>query len=199
MVTIDELKRDAVGSLDIDLTDQTVNPDIGFSYKEVSEDAVKDASSDIDSYLDKSVMISKHTEFIRKDDWYYNEARNKYEHIPNNYPIVQSTTEFDGIYLLSDSRPSEVTYYAGYRRSDQTLGDLQETLPELTNLPPILPGTIRRVCVNLALYYIVEAYDRLIPYESMEKNMGGAISTIRKDIGSPERQLSKLEGWRRLQ
>lgn len=199
MITIQELKTTASGSLDIDLTDQTINSAIGVSYADLSQQAIDDATSEIESYLDKKILISKHTEFILSDDWYYNEAREKYEHIPNNYPIVQSDTEFDGIYLVTSEKKSQVEYYAGYRKTDQQLSDLQEDLPDLTNLPDPVPSVIRSVCANIALFRIIEGYDRLTAYGSMEKNQGGVNTTISKDVMNPERQLTRLEGWQRLQ
>lgn len=202
MVTVEELSRDAVGSIDIDLTDKSAKIALGDSYREMAEVAIKDAVSSIESYLDKTIRLTKNTIYILSDDWHYNESRGKYEYIPDNIPIVQVLTDgvtFDNPYLLSDSPEKKVEYYSGYRRSDQTLEALQDEFKDLTVLPDIVPGVIRRVCVKLAIYEIVIAYDRLIGYASSEKNIAGVQTVVSKDSTEYQRELDRLESWRRLQ
>lgn len=91
--------------------------------------------------------------------------------------------------------PAYVKVYAGYRRRDQTLTDLQAALANLTALPPQLPGKIRKAAVELALHRLFAAESKQFGTGRRMQQVGsGNMVTVESvDAGFEERVLSQLE------
>ena len=172
-ITIDYVINNALESVNFEVVN---NEDI--------QNAIDDVTSTIQQHLGRDILKGTYTQYIT--DWEYNSAREAYTYIPDNYPIISADTDFDGIYLVSQSQKKKVEYTAGYVGPEQT-GDGEK-----------LPNVFRRVCFNLVMYELISATDRMIQYDSVEKNIGGVTSTLRKSTGIYERELKKLQGWQRL-
>ena len=119
--------------------------------------------------LDRKLIVRQYTQYISREEWEYDTVRELYYIRVPQWPIVQVDTSgfTTGIpsgddevkLLLYTSRyEGAVTYYAGYRRSEQTLASLQgETgLSGLTTLPGALPYDIRDAAIDLVLYKMTE-------------------------------------------
>lgn len=181
MVTPEDLKRDAINSVDIDFTDTATQPGIGTTYRAISLQGIADAIGYVEGFLDRTLEVDSYTDYIDPKDWEYNSAREQYTVYAENRPIQSVDTdgvEYTKSLLISGSRTKKVEYTAGYTT---------------------LPTDIRRTITNIAIYLILVAYDNLIPYQSTEKNISGVATTISKDPMYIERELKRIEGYQRLQ
>lgn len=199
-----ELKVDALRSLDIDVTDATQQSDMGGSYQDAAILAIRDVTEAIESYLDRKLMVRKWDVDIQRWQWEENKALGKVQHLPGHWPVVQVETagvtiSNDGVRLLAGDRKDEAELYAGYKRRDQALADLQGELPALTETPDELPYDIRRVAMRLVMYELTQALQNTYAVSSVTKTAGGATAEITKaraDVYAEE--LARLSTHRRL-
>ncbi len=123
----------------------------------------------IEGALDRHMIVRQYTHYFDSNDWTYDRARGKYVAYVRQWPIVEITTagftagrskgsSVDDMLVYTSKYCGAVTYYAGYRRSEQTLVTLQaETdLSGLTVLPAELPGEIRGVAISAMLHALAE-------------------------------------------
>ena len=104
----------------------------------------------------------------------------------------------------------EISYVAGYRRADQDLGVLkaakdpddegQTPLSGLTVLPPLLPGAIRGVCLELVLHRLFAAENKQFGTGQTRKQIGtGQMATVKSvDRTFAARTLGRLSTYRYL-
>ena len=137
---------------------------------DVVEDAVRDAQDRIATYLGMDPMVHRLKQGIRAHEWLEDETLDpvQWRAWADHQPAVEVqspaevTIRHDGLQFLRDE-PKALTadYHAGWRRSDQTLSDLDGSnsgdLTDLTTEPPALPGDIRRTAIALTLFQIVDA------------------------------------------
>ena len=119
--------------------------------------------------LNRNLIVREYTHYFRYHDWDYDPARQLYfVHAPQ-WPVVEIDTsgftigdsqhswQGENDLILYTSRFSgAINYYAGYKRAEQILTDLQTPLPDLGTLPPDLPYDIRSKAINAVLKEFAE-------------------------------------------
>lgn len=211
LLTVDELKVDALNALNIDVTDSSTVSGMGGSYKDAAILAIRDVTDQIQRYLDRKLIVRKWDIDIPSYKWAYNASLEKDQYYPPQYPIVQVDTSGvtisnDSVRLLAATEKKEVVYYAGYKRRDQTVGggsnDIDTAangLDGLTGTPDDLPHNIRRVAFRLVMYELTMALQNTYATASTTKTTGQMTSEITKartDVY--EQELSKLHSHRRI-
>lgn len=203
LLTPDELKVDALSSLGIDITDKTTVSGLGGSYQDAAILTIRDVTEAIESYLDRKLIVRKHKIDIRSHKWADNDALDEMQYYPPEWPVVQIETSGveisnDSERFLSDTKKDEVEFYAGYKRRDQTLSNLQDELSDLDETPEDLPYDIRRVAVRLVLYELTQVKQGTVATSSVTKTAGNATSEITKartDVYDDELQKLHDERW----
>jgi len=117
--------------------------------------------------IDRRVIVRQYTQYTKREDWTWDASRDKYVTRSEQWPIVEIDTsgitsdvsdeQTEANLFLSASRhQAAITYYAGYRRSEQTLADLQTILPSLSVLPGKMPNEIRGAAIEGVIYKLFE-------------------------------------------
>lgn len=170
------------------------------------DEAIRDATSDVERYLDRYVVVHKVDQGFNAYDWRYDRKQHadKYWAWAEEWPIVEVSTSNVSIQsrnsrkLERDKQKTEVvTYFAGFRREGQTLSDLQNQWGNLSTKPSRLPGAIRRVGLVIALHYILRARSGDLGFDTITQTVGPQQVEVRTDRGFVDNQLSRLEGFRR--
>lgn len=171
------------------------------------DESIRDATNDIERYLDRTVIVRKVDQGINRSKWRHDtgQADTKYVAWAREWPLVQVETSNvkrnRNLRKLERSSPTTevVTYFAGYHREGQSLSDLQNELPNLSTLPDRLPGAIRRVALVLSLHYILRARSgNLGVGDTITQTVGPQqvqINTTRRFVDD---QLHKLSQFRRM-
>jgi hypothetical protein len=212
LLTPSDIKLKAFNSLSIDVTSENDEIGIGQSYKDLCIDAIQDVTDAIESYLDRTLIVRKVDIDIPDYKWTENEALEKMQFYPAHNPIVQVATSGvsasnDKNRLLANSEANEVTYYGGYKRKEQTVGEDESTdidsaangLDELTETPPNCPNDIQRVAFRLVMYELTMAEQNSFAVASSTKKSGQATTEFtrsRQDVYDQE--LEKLYNYRRV-
>lgn len=131
---------------------------------------ISDATAIIEGHLDRRVIVRPYTIYANYTDWQYDAARALWWMYAPQWPVVEIDTTGFTVGRSSGSRepadlilyPSRyqgaIVLYAGYRRGDQDLAEIQaETgLSTLGTLPDLLPYDIRSAAIELAMYKLYE-------------------------------------------
>lgn len=215
IITPEDIRVDAYQSLQINVTDPNTIQGLGASYRDLAIRACQDVTSEIEAYLDRKLIVRKHTIRVPKYKWEYQEHYEDYVHLPRHWPIVQIETSDVtagnyNIRLLAATQKKEVEYYAGYRRPDETLDVLkgaagsfnyqQGDLTGLDTLPELLPKAIKRVAFRLVMYELTQAKQNSFATSSQTQVIGNTqtqmITETRRDYY--ENELSKLDNFKYL-
>lgn len=127
------------------------------------------------SGLNRNLIVRQYTHYFQYEDWDYDEARDVWLLRAPQWPVVEIDTAGFSIATSRHSFQNEadlitytsrhsgsVVYYAGYRRTEQNLGNLTDggsgegSLSDLATLPPALPYDIRDVAINAVLMLLAE-------------------------------------------
>ncbi|MEQ9091791.1 MAG: hypothetical protein RIE52_11915 [Balneola sp.] len=198
----DDVKRDALNSFSIDVTSTTAQSGLGASYKDVCIQAIRDVTGAIESYLNRTIIVQNETIYPEDNDWMYSEGQEKWVLFPEVYPVIEvdtSTVSIRNDYLIADSQINLVDVYYGWKRTEQTLEDLQSPFPNLATLPSDMPNSIRRVAQNLVMYEMNRAIKGNFDISSKTTQNGSTQATITessKDVYKNE--LAKIEVHRRI-
>lgn len=101
-----------------------------------------------------------------------------------------------------DGYPYMIQYYAGYKRRDQALADLQAADPDLAALteePEDLPGLIRRVAIRLTVAEIREELTAIVGLSRITKRIDNVIvdtTALTEDFAVTEIRKLAGERWR---
>lgn len=177
----DDVKRDALNSLDIDVTSTTSQSSLGASYKDVCIRAIRDVTQAIESYLNRAIIVQNKTIYPEDKDWDYSEGQQKWVLYPEVYPVVEvdtSTVTIRNDYLIADSEINLIEMYYGWRRPEQDLSALQVEFPNLGTLPNEMPGVIRRVAQNLVMFELKRALKGNFDISSKTVSNGSTQATI---------------------
>jgi len=170
----------------------------------VVEQAIRDAQSDIESYLHQPVMPHEHRQVVGEYDWSEDKTADgldaQYLAWAEHQPVVEVKEPSDvGIFIRSDRLTHDhpdalrVTYVAGWRRSDQGAGDFSLTSSDI----PELPDVIRRVGINLTLMELARGEHGPAIGQVTQAVGAGQQSTVEGiDSGFRQRQLSRLDRFR---
>jgi len=132
----------------------------------VVEGLIDEVSLIMDGLLSRTLIVQKYETYFQFEDWDYDEARDSY-FVRTLFPIVEiDTSGFtaaksrhsleDDIITYSSRFSGLVNYYAGYKRSEQVLGDFTGTFPDLGTLPGDLPGDVKNVAISGVLHALAE-------------------------------------------
>lgn len=146
--------------------------------------------------IDRPVVVRAHTIYSNNADWTYDPARALYWMYAPRWPVVEvdtsgftigsSTHSHEGgdLLLYASAYRGAITYYAGYRRSDQDLSGLQaETgLSGLGTLPSELPAAVRDAAISAVMYLLTE---RRTGPGTLNRTINPALQTT--TITGPER------------
>lgn len=182
IITPDDLKRDAINSLNIDVTDETVIDGIGKTYKQVSESIISDVSGMIDTYLNRKVIVDEYDLDTDKVEWQYNDDLGKYFYY-GVFPVVQvessgATISRDNLRILSGEIERKLNYFAGWKRPEQDLSALQDEHSDLDTLPEDIPFDIRRACQRICMYELGQALNNTYAERQRTQNTGQATTEI---------------------
>ena len=202
LITPEELARDALASLGLDLSMTGGSPDDQGAY-DAAIAAIEDMSSVIRSHVQRDVIVAEHEQSLWRSDWTYDEGQEKYAAYADQWPVVQietaGYTAAGERILTEDADADVVTYFAGYRRADQDLATLQGKVEGLDTLPPELPGVFRSVCTELTLFRLSRAENKQFGTGSTRQQIGGQVVTVQAtDRGFMERTLARLDSERRV-
>lgn len=176
------------------------------------EAAITDATAQIETHLNRKLIVREHIQPIANGEWLPNEyddpdlIEGTRLAWADQWPIVQVETA--GVSTFADNRrlkvdaddadPGSYTYFAGYRRQDQDLSALQAELSDLTTLPDVLPPDIRRCAFALATYELVRAAEGTIGRRRVQTSGPVSITVDSADRGFPERELKRIDNYRKV-
>lgn len=172
------------------------------------DEAIRDATSDVERYLDRKVVVRKVDTGYNRHDWRYDRQQdaNKYWAWADEWPVVEVSSSNVSVQSRNDRKLERddpttevVTYFAGWRREGQSLTDIQnDKYSGLSTEPERVPGSIRRVALVLALHYILRARSGDLGFSEVTQTVGPQQVTVRTDRGFVDEQLSRIEGFRRM-
>lgn len=169
-----------------------------------AERAILQSTGIIENYLNRNALnggliVRKYTQPLCPDDCLaccgapcgcghgIAPAENRYYAWARHYPILQVETvgvtiHQDGRRFLMNACPSEITYYAGYRREDQSLAYLKalSRVPGLNVLPSVLPYDIQSVAFEIWLHKMLQRERGLVGFSEREVNIGEMKSVSHK-------------------
>jgi len=199
ILTVQEVQDAALGST------STVddNPD------GVVEGAIRDAQDRIATYLSMDPIVHRRKESVALHDWIKDKTLDPTQHRAwaSHQPVVEvespsevSVRHDSRQFLRQSPRPLTVDYFAGWKRSDQSLSDFNGTnsgtLTELGTEPSDLPGDIRRSVIALVLFELVDAeHGALIGQMQQAVGSAGTITVEGTDRTFVDRQLRRLEPY----
>ena len=166
------------------------------------ERVIRDVTALIQSYLNRRLIAYTHTQRVLPGEFEYDPIAGEDTFWADAWPVVEVLT--DGYDRLTDRRIEgeadavAVDYVAGYRRSGQTLGQLQQNNPNATVHPDVLPADITRTALRLVIAEVSEVSDDLLGIGQKEVSIGRDVTTYQgADAGFVQRELSRLDRYRR--
>lgn len=155
LIIADDIEDEGLAPFNYDLTDANTLETVEAIIQEVT--AVLEGAVG----LNRNLIVREYSHYFQYDEWEYDAARALYFVAAPQWPIVEIDTsgftsgisryswqnEADMI-LYTSPYSGVVNYYAGYKRSEQVLADLQTSLPNLGTAPGDLPYDVRSVCIN---------------------------------------------------
>ena len=155
LIIADDIDDEGLTPFNYDLTDANTLEAVEAIIQEVT--AVLEGAVG----LNRNLIVREYNHYFQYNEWEYDPAREKYFVPAPQWPIVEIDTsgftsgisryswqnEADMI-LYTSPYSGVVNYYAGYKRSEQVLADLQTPMPNLGTAATDLPYDIRNVCIN---------------------------------------------------
>ena len=133
------------------------------------ENIIQEVTAIMEGILDRNIIVRKHERYVQYADWDYDKARDMYFVRIQETPVVEvdtsgftigrtATAREDDIVLYTSRFSGLVTYYSGYKRSEQVIGDLtsEAELTDLATLPGDVPYDIRNVALSGVLHALAE-------------------------------------------
>jgi len=182
-------------------------------YTEEGVRSIHAATNEIQAYLKREVIIREIDVLLRPEDWVEKDRTPDSDYIyrlslprVESWPVYSSPQDIkiwgDRKIFAKDRKISKLTYFAGYRREDQTLNDLPTNIQnefgsedEIT----IIPRDIEDVCINLAIHSAVLRLKDLIGTSRMEQSMGDFQTTVTRisyEQNYKKRQLNNIQDER---
>ena len=163
LITADDLAAEAQSAYSFDLTDANTLT--------TAEAIIQEVTAEIEGAagLNRNLIVRQYTHYFTYKEWDYDQASDVYFVQAPQWPIVEIDTsgfssatskhawQNEANLITYTSRYSgSVNYYAGYKRSEQSLSDLQTPLPNLGTAAGDLPYDIRNVAINGTLMLLAE-------------------------------------------
>lgn len=214
LVTAEDIERDNLG--------QPFKAPTPEQTQAAIEQAILDMQGNVETYLNRNLIVREYCETFTNPCYRYNLAYQKFELTLKSWPVVQviSVTSLNGEdlsdefsldnetyedYKLLTSNVSvgiKVRYFAGYRRKDQSMTQIQaysEKHRSLTALPPILPNDIRSCVTELVLNRLTVAKNQQFGVGQTVKGIAGNELTFTKpDTYFSSSRLRRLKKHMRL-
>jgi len=207
----------------ITITDVTEANTLGAMIDRLSSDAdvqreveriITHVTEWMEADLGRRFIVQETRQGIARHEWSRDEYQDtttvetQYVTWADEQPVVQVTaptgvsTSFDGRKLVRDEATPGVTiYFAGYKRADQTLVDLQSEFPDLTETPDVLPALVKDTAIELVTILTKEMQQGRLGERSVERDVG--TQTVRVDgldTAQVDRIMSRLRaGYNRFQ
>lgn len=162
LLTASDVDAEAESAFDFDISDDDTSTTV--------EAIIEETTSMLEGLLNRTLITRQFTNYFQYRDWENDVARDVYVIRPPHWPVVEIDTASFSAAASNDSYQGEnnlityasrfsgaVTYYAGYRRSEQVLADFtdggagQGSLSDLGTLPGELPYDIRNTAMNIVL------------------------------------------------
>lgn len=164
---------------------------------------------------DTGLIVRRNTQPVERYEWSESKALDGYLTWADQKPVVELVPESEDLKgvdvprttdeKLKRSRPraGTITYFGGYRRSDQVLpsstsnteelptGD-GDPLEGLSSLPPKLPGIIRTVTENITLHVLQNRAQGNLGRRSQQSFGEQQVTIEGADPAYISRQLSRL-------
>lgn len=215
LITPAALQGRALDSLALNLSTDSNGDPVDPEGWEAAVLAIEDAGGALQDALGRSQLIARKVEeYFPARLWQPGVKPGRYYVWTGAWPAfeVEDTAEVD--YSVEAARgadaslrrlfapvrsDAEVTYYAGYRRKDQTLEDVQAEVPGVTKEPPVLPAAIRAACVELVLHRLFQAENKQYGTGQTRQNIGGQNVTVSStDTEFTRRTLKRLHSHKKL-
>lgn len=194
ILTLSELRDDALSSSSA-VVDESA----------VTVRAIRDAQDTIRTYIGQDPMVHRLTQAVRGYEWSEDptDPNDNVRAWADHQPIVEVETSDISIrhddrqFLRSSRKNVQIDYFAGWKRRDQDLSDLQGELPDLDTEPENVPQDIRRTAVMLTLYYIgTSEHGAGIGQISHTVGASGSITVDGPDPSFERRQLKRISGYK---
>ena len=159
-----------------------------------AEAALAAASEGVERHLDRTLRIGLVLQTA--EQWECPDT------FAGDWPVVQivggaASVSGRGKDMLKGITADEVSYFAGYRRHGETLGQLQATLPQLLTLPDVLPALIESVVIDLAVHDLQQKAQGAAERRVIQMG-AGTIETDKVRAGYRAEQLDRLQSYRRV-
>jgi hypothetical protein len=162
LITTSEFELESEDFADFDLADTGTLAALGA--------IISDVTAIIEGHLDRRLIVRPYTIYANYEDWTYDPARALWWMYAPQWPAVEVDTagvtigrsmnarETGDILLYASRYQGAIVYYAGYRRSDQDLTELQAEsgLSTLGTLPDALPYDLRSAAIEACMYKLYE-------------------------------------------
>jgi len=187
------------------------------------QEAIRDTTDRFESFFDRFFIVRSFTQRIPINAWSYNRLLERYVAWASDKPIVEIKSIVDTAgstisgttvtreksspnssynwFATSTPRDCRVTYFSGYKRSDQALADLTGTGPgqggltTLTVTPDDLPSDVRRKAIELAMLYMRRALDGTLGSSSRMQQVGSQVVTVNAiDSRAEDKILESIAG-----
>lgn len=201
-----------------------------------AQDVITGVTSHIESYLQRPIIVRPYAQTVRRHHWerldgldtvrghgIAHGGTREYGVYADAQPVIEVNSTGGAVgsventrsrFLNGQKKQVEVLYFAGWKRPDQILTDVDEEgaplppgiardaltrqigLEDLTVDPPIVPAVMQEVCINLCLHALAER-DRNLGTRTT-RVIGGQNTTVEGvDPTFLSRQLSKLDSYQR--
>ena len=199
LVTPAEVQEAATGGVRVDATGQA----------ELVGRAIEAVTEQIEGYLNRQLIVRSYRQRLITTDYRQPSLLaldgDTYAAPLLAWPAVEIVTASTGLEIYDDGRfvvttagaghvayDGTVTYFAGYRRADQTLETLQTVFPTLTVLPEQLPGDIRDFAVDAVLARLNE---RSVGVGLSDTEIDAGASTLRRRGVTSRWSGGRLGSW----
>lgn len=210
LLTIDELVDYASSGMALDLGTDALKAKV--------EGTISWASERIEAYCHRAFIVQAYSFLWARSHWWVLRDLEEPDDFPlrvyvPQWPVVQITAPTSGLSLgvartggqklFSDSylTNTAVVFFAGYRRTEQTLGSLQgETgLSAMTTLPGVLPLLLKETAATLALHRLEERLDGGYGKGRKVRAVAGATITVEApDVNFVRRTLRDIDKYRQV-
>lgn len=185
------------------------------------EDICEDTTDMIEGYLGRHLIVKKVTQEVPY--WLYDASQDQSSDTyvaawADVWPILQvtavtlSTATTPTIHsngrrfittLANTTTPIRtITYYAGYKREDQTYAWLSSAsgagLTDLSVTPANIPGEVRRCAIRLAMRQVIDITQAALGKRSTTVVAGASVETDIDFTDFAEKELRKLDRYRAL-
>lgn len=226
LLTVSQLRADALEAHDLTLTQSAGSPDDEDDWNRAVL-AIKEATSLIENWASRRFIVQSYKFELYPDRWNPDDDFDRYWLWAPEHPVVEigdsdsdltlrqedhDQTQLLLSYDADNDRDDEKTVdpvYAGYRRPDQVVGSVQSAsgnevdltdqdgLSGLSVTPNVLPYIVRKVASDIAMNMIHEATEGNIGGGEITRQIRGEMITIRQPTSAfIDQKLARLRRYK---